>query len=333
LKLPAPFIQLPLAFDADALAAEIAALGEDNWLPHPAGYPGNDYLPLVSAGGVTTGESPTGPMAPTDLLLKSPYLMQVLESFGAVWGRSRLMRLAGNAEVTPHADLGYYWRDRLRVHVPIVTFPQVRFRCGPAEINMAAGEAWVFDTWLPHLVSNETGQSRIHLVADTVGGAQFWDLFQAGKPHSMSLPAWSPRRVAPVAGHVAALEYEQLNAPVVMNPWEVRDHIQFLLREAQPGPLVQQVGGVLTPFHRVWRSLWARYGESAEGEGRYRQALNVVTGELRNAGAEQLKLINGASFMTAFSSLVINPALASLAPQILTEDRGSGAVVRPGTLN
>lgn len=333
MKLPSPFIQLPLSFDADVLAAEIAALGEENWFPHPAGYPGNDYLPLVSAGGVVTGESPTGPMAPTPLLLKSPYLMRVMESLGAVWGRSRLMRLEGNAEVTPHADLGYYWRDRLRVHVPIVTFPQVRFRCGPAEINMAAGEAWVFDTWLPHLVSNETGQSRVHLVADTVGGAKFWDLFQAGKPHAMNLPNWAPQRVAPDAAATPALDYERVNAPTVMTPWEVRDHVQFLLREAQPGPLVQQVGAVLTAFHRVWRSLWAQYGESPEGEGRYRQALNVVFAELQRAGADQLPLINGASFMAGFQGLVINPGLASNSGSALAEDRGAGAVTRPARLN
>lgn len=331
MKLPAPFIQLPLVFDAEALAAEIAALGEENWFPHPAGYAGNDYLPLVSAGGAVTDESPTGPMAPTPLLERSPYLMQVMESLGAVWGRSRLMRLEGNAEVTPHADLGYYWRDRLRVHVPIVTFPQVRFRCGPAEVNMAAGEAWVFDTWLPHLVANETSKSRIHLVADTVGGAQFWDHFQAGKPHSMNLPDWKARRVDPIAGHVAQLDYEALNAPVVMTPWEIRDHIQFLMREARPGPLVQQVGAVLTPFHRVWRSLWAQYGESPEGQNRYRQALNVVAAELRNAGAEQLQLINGASFLAGFAGLVLNPALASRAGEILAEDRSNA--VPAGRLN
>ena len=328
MKLPAPFIQLPLSFDAEALAAEIAALDEGSWLPHPAGYPGNDYLPLISTGGVTGSESPTGPMAPTPLLQRCSYLMQTLESLGAVWGRSRLMRLEGNAEVTPHADLGYYWRDRLRVHVPIVTFPQVKFRCGPAEINMAAGEAWVFDTWLPHMVDNPTGQSRIHLVADTVGGARFWDHFQAGKPHSMPLADWRPRRVDPVAGHRAELDIEQFNAPVVMSPWEVRDHIQFLLREAQPGPLVQQIGAVLTPFHRVWRSLWAQYGETPEGEARYRQALNVVSSELLNAGADRLRLVNGATFMAGFGGLVVNPAVAAMAPEVLAEDRGSGAVAR-----
>lgn len=333
MKLPAPFIQLPLTFDADAMAAEVAALGEENWFPHPAGYPGNDYLPLVAVDGQVTGESPVGAMAPTPLLLRSPYLMQVMESLGAVWGRTRLMRLEGNAEVTPHSDLGYYWRDRLRVHVPIVTFPQVRFRCGPAEINMAAGEAWVFDTWLPHLVSNETGQSRIHLVADTVGGGPFWDLFQAGKPHGKDLPGWEPRAIDARDGHQATLDYEQVNMPKIMSPWEIRDHIQFLLRESRPGPLVQQVGAVLTPFHRVWRALWAQYGDTGKGEARYRQTLNVVSAELTRAGAEQLRLINGASFLAGFTGLVLNPALASRAGEVLAEDRGSGATIAPNKLN
>ena len=96
--------------------------------------------------------------------------MQVLETLGGTWGRSRLMRLSGDSEVTPHVDTDYYWRDHMRVHVPIVTQPTVRFRCGGEEVNMAAGECWVFDTWSLHSVHNDATQARIHLVADTVGG-------------------------------------------------------------------------------------------------------------------------------------------------------------------
>ena len=47
MKLGVPFLQLPLQFDAEALAAEVAAIGESAWRPHPAGYPGNDALLLV----------------------------------------------------------------------------------------------------------------------------------------------------------------------------------------------------------------------------------------------------------------------------------------------
>ena len=109
-------------------------------------------------------------MRATAHLERCPYLQQVLYSIGATWGRTRLMRLSGQAEVTPHVDVNYYWRERVRVHVPIVTQPTVRFTCGDAKINMRAGECWLFDTWRMHNVVNDHVLPRIHLVADTVGG-------------------------------------------------------------------------------------------------------------------------------------------------------------------
>lgn len=42
MKLQVPFIQLPVRFDAETLAAEVAALGEEAWRSHPQGYPGNN---------------------------------------------------------------------------------------------------------------------------------------------------------------------------------------------------------------------------------------------------------------------------------------------------
>src|SRR5688572_16091058 len=105
MKLQAPFLQLPVLFDAQALAAEIAALGEDGWLPHPSGYAGNDFLPLISAYGEPANEAFEGPMRPTPWLERCPYLSQVLATLGATLGRTRLMRLSGQAEVTPHVDV------------------------------------------------------------------------------------------------------------------------------------------------------------------------------------------------------------------------------------
>jgi hypothetical protein len=200
MKLPRPFIQLPLLFDAGVLAAEIEALGEGVWRDHPQKFPGNSMLPLLAVDGEPANESFAGTMAPTPELLRCPYLMQVMASFGATLGRTRLMRLAGQAEVTPHVDQGYYWAERVRVHVPIVTQPTVRFECGEVAIHMAAGECWIFDTWRNHNVINDASQSRIHLVADTVGGEAFWDLVAAGRGHDADRGAWKAIHVPPFIG-------------------------------------------------------------------------------------------------------------------------------------
>lgn len=313
MKLQAPFLQLPLMFDAGALAAEISALGEAGWLPHPSGYVGNDFLPLISAYGEPANEAFEGPMRPTPWLERCPYLSQVLASLGATLGRTRLMRLSGQAEVTPHVDVNYYWRERMRVHVPVVTQPTVRFICGANEINMKAGECWLFDTWSLHRVINDDTAARIHLVADTVGGEGFWDLVSNCRSATHPTPpGWAPRRIDPDPGAPApVLDLEAVNVPVVMTPWEARDHTGFLFNELAPNQ--GAAGAVFTAtarFLHAWGGLWARYGEDREGWGRYRQTLDRLQADLRQARAETLALKNGSSFLTVLNNLVVDPALA-----------------------
>ena len=80
MKLPAPFLQLPLAFDAAALANEIAALGESAWRPHPQGFAGNSMLPLVAVGGDPGNEAFAGAMAATPELQRCPGLRSARRS-------------------------------------------------------------------------------------------------------------------------------------------------------------------------------------------------------------------------------------------------------------
>ena len=139
MKLGVRFLQLPILFDAERLAAETAALPESAWRPHPKKFAGNDALPLITTDGDPDSDARAGPMQPTSHLLTCPYLMQVLDRLGATWGRSRLMRLSGDAEVSAHVDTDYYWRDHMRVHVPIVTQPTVRFFCGSEDVKHGGG--------------------------------------------------------------------------------------------------------------------------------------------------------------------------------------------------
>jgi len=84
------------------------------------------------------------------------------------------MRLAPGAQVVEHADINYHWHYRVRIHIPVITRPEVIFHCGGDQVHMPAGEAWLFDSWRLHRVENPTDQERIHLVADTTGTAAFW---------------------------------------------------------------------------------------------------------------------------------------------------------------
>lgn len=309
MKLGVPFLQLPLLFDASALASEIAALDPSAWRPHPLGYPGNDALLLISRDGDPDNDAVAGNMRPTPHLRRCPYLMQVLEHIGGTWGRSRLMRLSGQAEVTAHVDVNYYWAERARVHVPIVTQPTVRFVCGTHQLNMRAGECWIFDTWTEHNVINDHALARIHLVADTVGGAGFFEHLRGGRPHDRQIQGWEARLCPPVAGYVPVLDCEAENYPQVMTPWEVRQHYQFLLNEAAPHPQLQQVQQLMYVFGRRWQALWSRYGQSLDGVPRYRAAIESVRQDLKVAGAEQILLRNGVGLMEALNSWIMRPAL------------------------
>ncbi|HET9835625.1 MAG TPA: aspartyl/asparaginyl beta-hydroxylase domain-containing protein [Rhodanobacteraceae bacterium] len=311
MKLQVPFVQLPLRFDADRLAGEMQGLGDAAWRPHPQKFPGNFALPLISVEGDPDSDAIAGPMRPTPYLEHCPYLSQVLARIGAVWGRTRLMKLAGGAEVTPHADINYYWRDRVRVHVPILTQPGVRFICGDAEVNMAPGECWIFDTWRPHRVINVAGRERVHLVADTVGSETFWEFAGRGRvPGIGGFEGWRTELFE--AGDAAGLQplrLESLNTPQVMTPWELRNHIEFILAHVTPHPQLGAVQQLANRFMVNWHALWAQYGEDRAGWPAYRRALNAFAENMERSAAP-LQLVNGMEFMSTLRSMVLGVALA-----------------------
>lgn len=312
MQLQVPFVQLPLRFDAERLAAEVAALGGEAWREHPQKYPGNYALPLISVDGDSASDAIAGRMQSTEYLLRCPYLQHVLARLGAVWGRTRLMKLAAGAEVTPHADINYYWRDRVRVHVPVLTHPEVRFICGDSEVNMAAGECWIFDTWRPHRVINPVAQERIHLVADTVGSEVFWELAERGRtPGHGGFRDWHTEEFNPVGtiGTSTDLAFEAINVPQVMTPWELRNHLQFILDYVEPDPGLSVVQRQAARFIANWQALWARHGESRDGWPAYRAALDAFARCMETCG-EGLRLTNGMRFMATLRSMVLGVALA-----------------------
>lgn len=305
MRLTEPLLQLPIRFDAEALAAEVRALPASAWDPHPTGFVGNEAVRLVTPGGEPT-DAIAGPMAPTPHLLRSPYMMEVMAELGGVWGRSRLMGLAPGAEVPAHVDAHYYWRTHMRIHIPVITNPGVRFTCGDASVQMAAGECWVFDSFQWHDVQNQGSERRVHLVLDTVGGEGFWELLEAAQSGA---PA-TPRQSVPGRRSGEALAFEQVNAPQVMSPWEIRCHVAFLAEQALPDPLLAPVLRRIDKFVDAWAAAWARFGAGNEGVATYGHLIGSLRRDLNALGGARLNLRNELALYMVLDQLVLQMALA-----------------------
>jgi hypothetical protein len=284
-RLPKPFYRLPVRFDVDRLRAEVAALPPEAWSPHPNGEAGNDAVRLISVDG-GDHEEVSGVMRMTPHLERSPYLRQVLASFGVVWSRSRLLRLAPGAVVPVHADIHYHWFYRVRMHVPIVTLPAVQFTCDGERVHMGAGEAWLFDNWRLHQVENPTQAERIHLVADTSGSGSFWELAaQSDKAGDrIHYVGFDPARSA------SPLTERAFGRPV-MPPAEMdllildmRSELVLEIDAPEQRPRLARYHALLLGFGRDWRQLYSLHGEEPEGWQQFDKLRNVVREQSRLFG-------------------------------------------------
>ena len=195
--------------------------------------------------------------------------------------------------------MNYYWRERVRVHVPIVTQPTVAFHCGP-KLNMKAGECRIFDTWSLHKVINDDTHARIHLVADTVGGEGFWSLGPRAAAHAS--PPGGPAPITPQQDATPDLDLETENSPVVMSPWEAREHVNFLLNEAvptDPAPEVARVSMVRAQL--AWPLVDVR--RERGGLAALSRRARCVQGRSAGVRAERLRLRNTASFAVSMFNI------------------------------
>jgi hypothetical protein len=306
MRLNQPLLQLPISFSAETLAAEVRALPDSAWDPHPTGFVGNEAVRLVTPHGALT-DAIAGPMAPTAHLLRCPYMMEVMAELGGVWGRSRLMALAPGAEVPAHVDAHYYWRTHLRIHIPVVTNPGVRFTCGDETVHMAPGECWIFDSFRWHDVQNGGGERRVHLVLDTVGGGRLWDLIEAAQAGAAAPP---PKPFAAGRPRGGELVFERVNSPTVMSPWEIRCHVAFLAEQALPDPLLDPVMKRIDKFAYDWAAAWARFGTSDEGLPTYGELIDMARRDLNALGGARLLLRNELQLYLVLDQLVFQMALA-----------------------
>ncbi len=285
MRLESTFIQLPCLFDQSKLQQDISALPNEAWRSHPQGFAGNSAVSLIARHGDANDDRTYGSMQATQWLDQLPYIKAVMAYFKTPLGRSRLMRIEGDAQVPSHTDLDYYWQGRMRLHVPIITNPSVRFECGDDAVHMSAGEAWVFDTTELHRVLNEEGGERIHLVFDTVGSAHLYDLIS-----KFPSPTIESLDQTPLSIEKTDLLFESHNRPQVMSPYEqqviMNEFLGLLTTEHDPN-VVESIATAFKPVMHDWRAAWAQYGTNPSGHNTFIELQKRLAQIATNCGANR----------------------------------------------
>ena len=296
MRLPRPFFQLPVLFDVARLQAEVAALPSRAWSPHPDGVAGNSAARLITVDGAEN-DGHVGQMLPTQWLAAMPYLRQALTSFGVVWSRSRLMRLAPGVGVPEHADINYHWHTRVRLHVPVFTAPQVCFHCDGQSVHMAAGEVWIFDNWRRHHVENNASSERIHLVADTSGTAAFWRLAHAEAPPRNEWPMlpWNPAATPQL---LTETDQRSPVMPAAEVQWlidDLRAELTTLDGNAEAMVRADRFGLLLESFVQDWRQLCALHGTGGRGLAEFMKLASALHRAAAGLAEGLVMRTNGAS--------------------------------------
>jgi len=299
-----PLLKLPIRFCGETLAREASALPANAWVEHPQKIDGNIAVPLVSPGGALT-DAASGPMGATTWLRQCGYVQEVMAAIDSTWGRSRFMGLESGAVVPEHVDVHYYWRTHFRVHIPVITNPDVAFTCAGETVHMQAGECWLLDSFFKHSVANRGDETRVHLVLDTVGSGPFWDLMNAALAGNDT-----EKFVAPGDTSARPLAFEQINSPIVMSPWEMKTHVAYVSDWTDPQPGRDEILKIIGRFVMAWEGTWARYGISDEGLGFYAKHLEEMQRTLSNYDGPTVRMRNTVALTDAIIGFILANALA-----------------------
>ena len=166
----------PFTFDVVRLKSDLERVLSENWVNHynQGAYSGNwTSVALLTAGGASTSINANPleklPVLETPIMQGCDYFREVVQYFQFEIITARLLCLEVGAEIKPHRDhcLGYE-DGEFRLHIPIVTNPDVEFLLAGERIIMDEGSCWYINANEVHSVANRGTENRIHLVIDGI---------------------------------------------------------------------------------------------------------------------------------------------------------------------
>lgn len=169
-------VRLPLRFDSFRLQKDLSLIAEDLWTAHfnTQCYDGDwagvalrgtsgathPILALHSAPDATEWDD-------TDAMKRCEYFNEVLAAFQCQLQTVRLLKLGPGTVIKEHCDHALGIEDGVaRIHIPILTNPDVEFVLNNQRVVMKEGECWYMNFNLPHHVANKGRSDRVHLVLD-----------------------------------------------------------------------------------------------------------------------------------------------------------------------
>ena len=93
-----------------------------------------------------------------------------------------------------------------------------------------------------------------------------------------------------------------------MTPWELKEHVVFLLGEVRPHEQLPLARQIATHFLSNWKMLWAQYGTDRAGWPAYRAELEAFEQSMAQA-ADELRVVNGAKVMHVLRSMILDMAV------------------------
>ncbi|MGZ4975636.1 MAG: aspartyl/asparaginyl beta-hydroxylase domain-containing protein [Methylobacter sp.] len=191
------YLRLPFEFDLAALQTDLQRLMPDQWVPHyndqaaDAGYWHCQALRSAHGRSDDILAFSNDQFMDTPLLECCPYFRQVLQHFKCETHAVRLMALAPGGVIREHTDPGTNFEDGLaRLHIPIITDPDVLFWLDGEPVHFAAGHTWYMNANCKHRVENHSAVHRIHLVLDCIPNQWLTDIFNAAGFVANPLPKY-----------------------------------------------------------------------------------------------------------------------------------------------
>lgn len=181
------YLRLPFFFDKDLMKKEVELLTTSLWLPHyqVKHYEGNwSAIPLRNIDGnnenIFVSEDIERVYKNTELLNKTPYLEEILNTFKCPLLSVRLLKLNAGSKIKEHKDRDLnYEKGEIRIHIPVTTHQDVQFILDNELVFLNEGECWYMNFNLPHSISNNSNIDRIHLVIDAEVNDWIRDLFSS----------------------------------------------------------------------------------------------------------------------------------------------------------